>query len=143
MTENILYFSHKVFRNYALYGNVILKDFILKSIYAFAGEDAGIRTNLPSAARVTLMKQEEEKRYIAHALYANIIPRGMPEGHYTLLIDEIIPLYNVEFSFNLPEKIKKVTLEPEGKEIPFTEKEGKIFLTLEKLYCHAMIVLHY
>ena len=143
VTENILYFAHKIFRNYALYGNVILKDFILKCIYAFAGDEAGIRTNLPSTARVTLMQQKEEKRYIAHALYANIIPRGTPEGHFTLLIDEIIPLYHVEFSFTLPEKIKKVTLEPEGKEIPFTEKEGKILLILEKLDCHAMMVLHY
>ena len=67
-------------------------------------------------------------------------PRASSLG---LTIEELNPLYEVKFIFRLPKKIQRVTLEPQGIEIPFTEKFGKVELTLDKLVCHQMIVLHY
>ena len=151
MTENILYFAHPVFQLYADYGPVILKDFLLKTIRAFAGELLPVRTSLPSQGRVSLMEQPAEKRYIAHALYANTILRGgagsrypdrLPPSRPVQVIEELNPLYDVEFSFLLPRPIRKVTLEPQGMEIPFVRSQGRVELTLEKLVCHQMIVLH-
>ena len=98
------------------------------------------------------MEQKAEKRYVAHALYANTILRGMNGEWHTdhtrpskpvQVIEELNPVYEVKFSFRLPKKIRRVTLEPQGVEIPFTEKNGAIELTLDKLVCHQMIVLHY
>ena len=98
------------------------------------------------------MEQKNEKRYVAHALYANTILRGMKGEWFTdhirpaspvQVIEELNPLYEVKFIFRLPKKIQRVTLEPQGIEIPFTEKCGKVELTLDKLVCHQMIVLHY
>jgi hypothetical protein len=152
LTDQILYFAHPVFRLYALYGNVVMKDFLLKAIRSLLGDDLVIETNLPSQGRVSLMEQKEERRYVAHALYANTILRGMNGEWYTdhirpskpvQVIEELNPLHEVKFTFRLPKKIQYVSLEPQGVEIPFTEKFGKVELTLGKLVCHQMIVLHY
>ena len=152
LTENILYFAHPVFRLYANYGAVVLKDFLLKTIHALIDTDLPLQTSLPSQGRISLMEQKEENRYVAHALYANTILRGMASHLYPdhirdsnpiQVIDELNPLYRVKFSFRLPRKIQRVTLEPQGTEIPFTERDGAVELVLDQLVCHQMIVLHY
>ena len=99
------------------------------------------------------MGQKDGHRYVAHALYANTILRGMNGNWHpdhivfpaspVQVIEELNPLYDVKFVFRLPEKIRRVTLEPQGIEIPFTEQNGLVELQLEKLVCHQMIVLHY
>ena len=151
LTENVLYFAHPVFRLYANYGSVILKNFLLKALTGLIGRDLPVTTTLPSQGRVSLLEQKAGKRYVCHALYAATIQRGMRSALYpdrlretrpVQVIEELDPLYNVKFSFRLPKKIRKVTLEPEGAVLPFTEREGLVELTLPKLVCHAMIVLH-
>ena len=129
-----------------------MKDFLLKAIRSLLRDDLVIETNLTSQGRVSLMEQKDERRYVAHALYANTILRGLNGEWYTdhirpskpvQVIEELNPLHEVKFTFRLPKKIQYVSLEPQGVEIPFTEKFGKVELTLDKLVCHQMIVLHY
>ena len=153
MTDNILYFAHPVFQVYANFGSVILKDFLLRTINVLIGSDLPMQTTLPSQGRISLLKQKAEKRYIAHALFATMSVRGMQNNLYAdhmresrpvQVIEELNPVYDVKFSFRLPEKIRKVTLEPQGIEIPFKKKrDGLVEVTLDKLVCHQMIVLHY
>ena len=151
LTDNILYFAHGVFGLYATQGQVILKEFMLNAVKAFMEKDLPILTDLSSLGRVTLMEQKEEKRYIAHVLYANIIQRGLQlpvssnpmwqESWPLQVIEELAEVRNTHFIFRLPEKIRKVTLEPQGIEIPFTEENGTVKVQLEKFTCHQMIVL--
>jgi hypothetical protein len=147
-----LYFAHPVFILYALYGNVILKDFILKGIRALIDDDLPLHTSMPSQGRVSLLEQKEERRYIVHALYANTMLRGMksdafvPGAYPTApveVIEELNPIHDVKFSFRLPREIKRITLEPQGLEVPFQNCNGQISITIDKLICHQMIVLHY
>ena len=152
LTDNILYFAHPVFTLYGVHGNVILKEFISKALLALIGEELPIHTTLPSQGRVSLLRQKEEKRFVAHALFATPVLRGMrtpppaKDDRATTpleVIEELHPLYNIGFSFRLPETIKRITLEPQGTEIVFTQKNGCVEVELEKLICHQMIVLHY
>ena len=122
-------------------------------IHTFLKDDLLITTNLPSQGRITLLEQKEERRYVAHALYANTILRGMatepanshvPQKTFPIeVIEELNPVYDIEFSFNLPKEIKRITLEPQGRELPLETVNGKTKVTLDKLLCHQMIVLHY
>ncbi|MFA6929220.1 MAG: hypothetical protein WCT05_02755 [Lentisphaeria bacterium] len=152
LTDQILYFAHPVFVLYALYGTVILKDFILKGIYALIDKDLPVHTSLPSQGRLSLLEQKAKKRYVAHALYANTMLRGLaseafaPELRPTAaieVIEELNPLFDQKFIFCLPHKIKRVTLEPQGQEIAFEQCNGKVTVALNKLICHQMIVLQY
>ena len=147
-----LYFAHPVFILYALNGSVILKDFILRGVRALIDSDLLLHTSLPSQGRVSLLEQKEEKRYIVHALYANTMLRGMQSDAYAPelrpstpveVIEELNPIHDVKFSFRLPREIKRITLEPQGLEIPFEKRDGQIDITLAKLVCHQMIVLQY
>ena len=152
MTGGILYFAHPVFGLYAGYGNVALKQYVAHAIMAFAGEDLSVHTNLPSQGRMTLMKQEEERRYILHLLYVNTINRGsrmeMSGGNVrntsTIeVIEELNPAENVIASVKLPETVRKITLEPQGAELPVRLKDGRYEVRLDRLVCHQMLVFHY
>ncbi len=136
MTDNILYFAHPVFFVYAWHGNVGLKEYIMNAIRAFAGDEIQIKTNLPSQGRATLMKQEAEKRYILHLLYVNTMKRG--DG--VEIIEELNPIPDITVSVKIPEEVKKVTLEPQGIELPIVKNAGRYEINLDSLTCHQMAV---
>ncbi len=148
---SILYLAHPVFSIYRGYGIVALKEYVMKAIKAFIGEDLQVITSMPSQGRVSLMEQPDQSRYVLHLLYANTISRGgnldlvggTVSNSYTLeVVEEITPYYNAAVSVKIPEKIKKVTLEPQGVEIPFEIENGRVKLVVEKFECHQMVVLH-
>ena len=152
LTDSILYFAHPVFIMYALFGNVMFKEFVLKAIHRFIDDVLPVLTTLPSAARCTIMEQKDEHRYVLHALYANTILRGMnappiaPENapaQAREVIEELIPLYGIDFSLKLPHRIKRALLVPQLKELPFEYNNDRLELRLEKLLCHQMIELDY
>lgn len=149
---NILYLAHPVFTLYMGYGAVSYKDYVVKAIDTLLGQDRSVTTNLPSTARLHVMHQLDPNRYVLHLLHANTINRGgqleMPGGNLhsasrsVEVIEDIRPLYNTDIELNIPEDIEKVTLEPQGKEIPFTAKDGRLNLRIDEFECHQMVVLH-
>ena len=152
MSDNILYFAHPVFTLYAVGGAVVLKQFILKALTAFIGKDEmQVVTDLPSQGRVSLLEQKKENRYIFHALYAVTSLRGMASEAFmpgmrataaVEVIEELTPLYNVNFEVKTEKPVTGVRLVPENREIPFVCEKGKVKFTLEKLLCHQMVELN-
>ena len=152
LTEQFLCFAHPVFTLYALYGTVILKEFIVKAIRALLKGELQVVTDLPSQGRVFLQEQKQEKRYVLHALYATPSLRGMQSEafmpgmrptHAVEVIEDLPVLYDVSFEVKVPRTVKSVTLAPEGGELPFEYAEGLIRFKLPKLQCHQMIVLNF
>ncbi len=147
MTKQILYFAHPVFLLYAGYGAATLRQFVRNAFFAFAGDQLPVHCSLPSQGRMTLLKQE--KRYILHLLYGNLILRGShlpgaPGCRDTApleVIEELTPLHDVTASVKLPETITRVTLEPQGVEIPFERTaDGRYQIKVDQLLCHQMVV---
>ncbi|MFQ3548132.1 MAG: alpha-amylase family protein [Armatimonadota bacterium] len=151
--DNITYMAHPIFSIYGALGAVIYKDVAKKVINNILGDNKTLKTNLPSTARITLMNQEKEKRYVLHLLYANTISRGSeqvlsPEGyvynsHKVEVIEELLPLYNTIIQLKIKQNISKITLEPEGKEIDFIKDGDYISIKIDQFTCHQMVVLHY
>ena len=57
------------------------------------------------------------------------------------VIEDLLPLNDISITLaNLP-RISRVTLEPQGQEADFIQKEGAIHLQLDGFTCHQMIVL--
>jgi len=135
----LCYLAHPIFSMYRTSGAVVLKDFLVKVLRLHLGEPT-VRVSLPSTGRTTLMRQAKDNRYVLHLLYGNTIQRGSGE---LFVIEDLLPLTQVEVSVRVPESIRRVTLEPQGREIPFTVQDGKIALTVERLECHQMVVLQY
>jgi len=112
-----------------------------------------LETNLPSTSRVSLMKQDDSRRYILHLLYGPAALRGAPvtlsaEGLVRSsvpveVIEDLPPLRDVRVSLKLPEKILRATLEPQGAGIGCEIRDGRVSLDVEEFSCHQMIALAY
>ena len=69
------------------------------------------------------------------------IPVKVSEELFT--IEDIIPLYDIHYSVNLPEKIKSVRLVPEGSELEFSCMDGRIEFIVPEIKGHCMIEFQY
>jgi len=148
---NILYLAHPVFSIYRGWGAVAMAEYISQAIALLLG-DAAVSTNMPSTARVSLMDQSAAGRYVLHLLYANTISRG---GALSLsggtvssrgnieVIQELLPLADVDVTVRVPRKVKSVVSAPDGAPLAYTEENGEIKLHLDQFTCHQMIVLNY
>jgi hypothetical protein len=151
---NILYLAHPVFTIYRGFGAVAVRDYFFNALKLLLGEGfPSVEGNLPSAARVTLAKQAAKRRYVLHAFFANTSVRGgrieMSGGNVVNrtnnveVIEELLPLCDVELSVRVKEKVRKVVLEPEGKALDFTVEDGAIKFKLDRLLCHAMVSVEF
>ncbi len=95
-----------------------------------------VETSLPAAGRLTWMRQGAQKRDILHLLFATPTKRGKGIE----VIEDLIPLHNVQVSARRAGKPSKATLAPQGTEVPFTYADGRVTLTVEKVECHQMVV---
>lgn len=150
LTGNVLYFAHPVFAIYCQTGMGAIRDFIHRAFDRFCNSERQVQsTGLPSIGRVGLMRQEAEKRYIFHALYGNTILRGrhgeFPNKQFPSkpveVIEELLPLRNVSFSVAIPGEVRRVALEPEGRELEFHCENGRVNFTLEEFTCHVMVAI--
>lgn len=145
----ILYFAHPVFRHYRSYGAVAYRDFIVRALRAHLGSEAlTVETNLPSTARITLTRQDDENRHILHLLYAPTVSRGgviqlsggtSSGGKSVEVIEELLPLSDIELSLRLP--VRQANLVPSGEELELRKSRNLTRLHLDKFTCHQMIEL--
>ena len=147
--NNICYLAHPVFSIYSAFGTVALKDYVIKTVKEFLGKPM-LCANLPSTARVSLMKKNSENCFVLHLLYANPIKRGGEmdvETDYSgktnsiEVIEDLLPIHNIDVELKIENTIKSVTLQPQNKAVTFTQKNGLLTFKVEKLLCHQMIEL--
>jgi hypothetical protein len=132
--ENVLYFAHPVFANYRNKGQQVARDYVWNAIAHVHGR-LDLEVGLPSAGRVSLMRQEAETRHVLHLLYAQPVARG----HGIEVIEDIVPLHDIPVSVKLSPS--RVTLEPEGTELPFEQNGERAEFTVPRLHLHQVVVL--
>ncbi len=146
-TKNTVYIGWDIFTEYGKIGSLQAKRLIIEALEYLLDGKHSARAKLPDRGVLTLTKQENENRYIAHMLFAHTTMRG----HFNLFgeekqveaIEDIVPLYQVEGSLRVAEKIKRVCLAPQMEEIPYEVKEGILTYQVPRVECHQMIVFEY
>lgn len=133
-----IYIAWNVFEDYATKGSLALKETVLYALDMLLPAKT-VQTNLPAQGVVTLTCQREACRYVNHLLYASPVKRG--DG--IEIIEDILPLYDVDVSVRIPETIEAVLLEPQGEELGFSQEKGLLCYTVPKVECHQMVVLQY
>ncbi len=150
----IVYLAHPVFTQYYMYGAVAYKAYITGVIDRLLGDEKRIETNMPSTARLSLMRQSAEKRHVLHLLYANTITRGAnhaPSGSGIAsggnhppktveVIEDLLPLHDVEIAVKL-DNVTAVRLEPQGRPVEFTQTAEGVRFSIESFTCHQIVVL--
>ena len=136
---NGAYISWNLFREYATKASLILRDIFCATLDALLGEQKTVRVNLPAQGVTTLMEQKDQNRLVHHLLYASPVKRG----NGIEIIEDIIPLYGITCTVRTDRKIKNVYLAPQMQQIPYTQEDGVVTYTVEKLENHQMVVLDY
>ncbi len=134
-----IYIGWQVFTEYADQGSLILKRIVQFALDRLLGEEKTLKTDLGAQGVVTLMEQKQKKRYVNHLLYAVPVKRG----NGVEIIEDIVPVYNVNVELKLPKTIKNVYLAPQRIQVPFTQENDKVILQVGKIDCHQMVVLEY
>lgn len=150
-SESGIVMAHALFSLYRGYGAVVHKEMVVKGIKSLLGEDELFRSNLPSMARAVLNEQTGKNRTVLHLLFANTIARGgkinlaggtvSGEGLNIEVIEDLLPLDDIEVSLKLEQKVRSVTLQPEGHPLDFKMVDGRINFVVPKVLCHQIVCL--
>lgn len=135
-TANTVYCAFPVFDLYAKKGQNVLRDIVLHGLRTLLPEST-LTTSLPAQGVHTVMYQVAEKRTIVHLLYASPVKRG--EG--IEVIEDILPVYNVEVKLHTTAKPKRVYLAPQGIDLAYTLADGILKTTVPELNYHQMVVI--
>lgn len=133
-----IYLAWNVFEDYANQGSLILKEMILYALNRLL-PDKALNTNLPAQGVTTLQEQKEEKRLVNHLLYASPVRRG----NNIEVIEDIVPIFDVQVSIRTTHRVKNVYLAPQNQELSFKYESDKVYYTIPKLECHQMVVIDY
>ena len=131
-----IYIGWEIFKDYAVKGELIAKTVVCKALDLLLGKEKSLVTTLGAQGVTTLMHQKEEKRYVAHLLYAVPTKRGKNIE----IIEDIYPVYHIGLGIKVPEKVTKAYLAPSGQEISFVMEDGYCNVMVDKLECHQMVV---
>jgi hypothetical protein len=133
---NVIYISQPIFRCYDDQGMQLHRDLFrncLDLLYA----DPLLEVRMPSCGRVSLMRQPAEGgRLVLHLMYANPIKRGATE-----VIEDIVPLHDVEVSLKVESAPRRVYLAPEREEIACAFENGRARFTVPKVEMNQIVVI--
>ncbi len=134
---NIIFMAHDLDRQYKAEGAQLHRDLFYNALQRLRKKPF-ITTEMPSMGRINLLHQPEQHRYVAHLLYASPIQRGSVR-----VIEDLVPLYDVPLTVDLPENITEVYLVPSGKILKTEKVNGKLKVVIPKLQCHTAVVFEY
>ncbi len=135
---NIVYIAHPLATNYRTNGSIFHKRYFMLALRSVYSSESFKVRGMASQGRCSMIAQPQHNRYCINAMYASPLKHGAAE-----IIDDIMPVYNIEFTVNVPLKIKRVYLGLSGQELPFSLNGKTVSFTLPKLECHEAIVLEY
>lgn len=135
---NVIYFAHHLDQLYYNHAVRIHSDLVKNAIDLLYEHPILKVMNLPSCGRVSLLKQENNKRYIAHLLYSPALQRGD-----VMVLEDFVPISNVQLEIDVPEKVQKVYQIPGNKTIDWKISGNKIDIKVPTFTMHTGIVVEY
>jgi len=135
---NVIYFTHSLDKLYYTHAVRLHRELFNNAIDLLVNSPMLKVNNLPSSGRVSLLKQENEKRYVAHLLYAPALQRGEVQ-----VIEDLVPVSGVQIEINVQEKVKNVYAIPCNQKLKFSTSGQMIKVNVPTFTMHTGIVLEY
>ena len=137
-SENIIYFAHEIFREYALHGAYYIKQYVKYAFEKLCGERALRVDGLMSIGRARIRENKDIRAYCLHLFYCPAIKRG----NVTVLED--FPTVNgVKVSYKTEKKIKEIICMPQNTAIDFTYENGEVSFRFDGLKGHQLLLMKY
>lgn len=135
---NTIYMAHPHLTQYQLNAPRWCKQLVGGAIDALLGKQI-FKTDGPTHLFTAINDQADQSRYVAHVL--NYIPQLKSEQ--VEIVEDIIPLHDLSITLNMPKKITKATLVPQGIEVAITDTDAGQVIKLDKLNNKQVIELAY
>jgi len=144
--NGIGYIAFPIFSMYHDYGQPLYK-YVVRGLIRRLMPDPVLSTDLPSAGRATLARQEAEKRHVLHLLYGAPQVRGkaVPTDTGTRvleMIEDIPAIGPVTARVKLAGTPSRVYDALTGEDVAWTAEDGgRIAVTLPRLHIHSALVI--
>lgn len=135
---NVIFFAHPFDRIYYHHGVRMHRELFQGAIDRLDPDRVLRVEGLPSAGRVSLLKQAADQRYVAHLLYGPPLQRGDVK-----VIEDLPPLSDIMIEVHVPETISTATAIPSGEPLEFTASANGIRVKVPTFRMHTGIVLSY
>ncbi len=132
----VIYFMHPVFSQYQQNAPRWAKQLVGNAIDALLPQPL-VRVKAPSTAMVALNEQAAARRLVLHLLH--YIPER--RGQAFDVIEDVIPLNNVEASVRVDGPVKAVRLVPQGTVVPHRAEAGRVAFTVSHVNGHQMVCI--
>ncbi len=132
---NVAYIGWDIFSAYAKHGHICFKEIFTELVNRMLGDELTVKVDIPDRAVVTYTRQETEKRNILHLLFAHTTVRGTG----TEVIEDTIPLFNVNCSVKCDKKPTSITAVPGNIQLDFKYTDGYAEFIVPKVDIHQMI----
>jgi hypothetical protein len=113
-----------------------LRDLFLRALHRLLPVPL-LRAGLPSNGLATLTRQEAELRDIVHLVWAPTIKRGTGVE----VVEDLVPLHAIAVDVRRASAPSRVTLVPEGQNLPFSHADGVTRFTVPRMVCAQRIVI--
>ena len=145
----VVWFAHDLFSRYRAYGQPLYRDYFASALRRVFGGALPIEAALPTGGRTALFEQPTHHRVLFHLWFGTPAVRGGKplEGfsHFELpqleIIEELIPLHDVDCALRLDRNVAAVSLVPEGIPLPFEQGSGTVRFKVPKLLGHQIVEL--
>jgi hypothetical protein len=135
-------FAFPIFSIYQRVGAVAMLEIAERLIGRALARPRLVETGLPRAARVTMRRQGSERRDVVHLLCASPALRGNLRGNPVQPIQDLVPVHSVTVDIATEKPVSHVRLVPEGTELPFESKGGRLSFTVPRVLGHQMVEIY-
>lgn len=140
LAERVAYIAYPVFGMHARHGNEVYR-LLVRNLLARLLPDRLLRVGGPSGVETSVARQpgsgSRPSRTIVHLLYYPIERRANGLD----LVEDVVPLFEVPVSLRHRASPRRVYLAPEGTDLPFAHRAGRVDVMLPRIDGHAMIVV--
>ncbi len=133
--NNVAYIGWDIFTAYATQGHLCIKELFSYVIDRLMSNEKTVSAEIPDKAVLTYTEQKAFNRNILHILFAHTTLRGIN----TEVIEDTVPLYNVNCSVKCEAKPKSIKLVPSQQELRFSFVEGKAEFIVPEVNIHQMV----
>lgn len=134
---NVAYISWDIFTAYARHGHLSFKELFTHALGTLLGDNVSAASSMPDKGVMTLTRQEAEKRSILHLLFAHTTLRG----ERTEVIEDIVPLYNIDCRVKYEKAPSGVYLIPSKTPVPFRYENGEVLFTVPEVSIHTAVCI--
>jgi hypothetical protein len=133
----VVFIPHALGRIYFAHGARVHRDLFQNALGLIYSRPL-IQTDMPSAGRISLLHQPEQQRYVAHLLYGPALQRGR-----CLVIEDLVPLYDIPLQIRVPQAIRNAYLVPGGDALAIHRAGDAARVVVPQVQCHQAVVFEY